>query len=565
MKFERFKDIIIDKTSNYRKISRNDYLQEGKYIIIDQGKEFIGGYTNDIDIIVEHSSPIIIFGDHTKILKFIDFPIAIGADGVKVLYINENRAFAKYVYYYLKSLTLPDAGYSRHFKFLKEVEIPVPEKIEDQIGIALILSKVETLITERKNSIHLLDKYTASVFTEMFGDKSKIKISEYLLDNLKDGGNETFSNGPFGSDLLTTELTNSGVPVIYIRDIRNGFFEWKSDVYITKEKAKSLVNCRVVGGDILIAKVGAPPGITAVYPKDFPDAVVTQDVIRLRLSQNKVNPIYLQYLLNSDIGKHLIKKITTDGTRNRFSLGNFKKLRVDIHDINMQNKFATLVEKSDHLKRKYQESLQGFENLFNSLSQLGFKGELILSGIHSKSIHKEIKRIVGNKQKKPIEIKPKKKTEDGTSYNDHYNIDKLTAKRKGISFYDERFRIHSKMSLPDQKSIFLQSKRNGKNLIPLKFSEVEGNAVIEEIYTKKKGFSYTEFETFLKKEKITHTPTQVRDFLFNKLEQKELIQHFASKEWIESIRLSKSQSPGGSDFVEKGIIWFLASKSEKIK
>ena len=135
MKFEKFKNIITDNTSNYYKINKEHYLSSGQYKIIDQGKDFIGGYTNDKNLVIETKYPVIIFGDHTRIFKYIDFPFAIGADGVKVLHVNQNNAYPKYIYYYLKSVRLPNAGYSRHFKFLKEFELPVPEKLEDQIKV----------------------------------------------------------------------------------------------------------------------------------------------------------------------------------------------------------------------------------------------------------------------------------------------------------------------------------------------------------------------------------------------------------------------------------------------
>ena len=68
-----------------KKISKREYLESGNFPIIDQGKKFIGGFTDNGKFIIQDSLPVIIFGDHTKTIKFVDFPFAAGADGIKVL------------------------------------------------------------------------------------------------------------------------------------------------------------------------------------------------------------------------------------------------------------------------------------------------------------------------------------------------------------------------------------------------------------------------------------------------------------------------------------------------
>jgi len=210
----------------------------------------------------------------------------------------------------------------------------------------------------------------------MFGDLSSNNYKSYQINELKSGGNGTFSNGPFGSDLLTSELTDNGVPVIYIRDIRNGLFEWKSNVYVTEKKASQLINCQIKPSDIVIAKVGDPPGISAIYPDNYELGIMTQDVIRIRLNQEIILPKYFSFFLNSDIGKHLIKKIIIKGTRMRFSLGNFKALTIHVPPIELQTQFTDIVTKTETLKEQYKNSLQELENLYGSLSQKAFKGEL---------------------------------------------------------------------------------------------------------------------------------------------------------------------------------------------
>jgi len=263
---------------------------------------------------------------------------------------------------------------------LEKIRFHLPP-LPDQLHIASLLGKAETLISQRKESIRLLNEFLKSTFLEMFGDLSSNNYKSYQINELKSGGNGTFSNGPFGSDLLTSELTDNGVPVIYVRDIKNGNFIWKSHVYVTETKADYLINCQVISDDVIIAKVGDPPGSSAVYPKGLGRSIITQDVIRLRLNQEVAHPIYFSHFLNSDFGVHLMKKIIIKGTRMRFALGSFKKLSINIPPITSQTQFAQIVEKAEALKVQYQQSLQELENLYGSLSQRAFRGELMKNKI----------------------------------------------------------------------------------------------------------------------------------------------------------------------------------------
>jgi type I restriction enzyme S subunit len=135
---------------------------------------------------------------------------------------------------------------------------------------------------------------------------------------------QTFVNGPFGSDLLSSELIDTGVPVIYVRDMKNKSYKHISKVCVTQEKADYLSACNVFYGDVLVAKVGDPPCNSGVY-RAAQRAVVTQDVIRIRPSEDTCSD-FLAYLLNSPLGRKQIEKIEVAGTRKRVSLTEFKKL-----------------------------------------------------------------------------------------------------------------------------------------------------------------------------------------------------------------------------------------------
>ncbi len=171
------------------------------------------------------------------------------------------------------------------------------------------------------------------------------------------GGPSSVVNGPFGSDLLTSELRAKGVPVIYIRDVRENRYRRVSVVHVTPKKARSLSFCDVRRGDVLVAKVGTPPCIAAPYLLES-GAIVTQDVIRVRVEVDS-DAVFLSGLLNSSLGRAAIRKISVGGTRERVSLTDFKRVRLpkpqDDERREIGNRIASLLEQEDCLHAEDQK------------------------------------------------------------------------------------------------------------------------------------------------------------------------------------------------------------------
>lgn len=165
-----FTDVVKDVTSGNAKIKQSDYRETGTLPIIDQGQEFFGGYIDDASLACKAQLPVVIFGDHTRVLKFVDTPFALGADGVKVLKPSSEKLDEKFLYHFLRQARIPDnAGYSRHFKFLKRLKIPLPP-LKEQKRIAAILDKADAIRRKRQQAIELTDQFLRSVFLNTFGD-----------------------------------------------------------------------------------------------------------------------------------------------------------------------------------------------------------------------------------------------------------------------------------------------------------------------------------------------------------------------------------------------------------
>jgi len=179
-----FSEAAKDVTGGNAKIRSSDYLALGEYPVIDQGKDEIAGYTNDCNALCRAPLPCLLFGDHTRIFKYVSTPFALGADGVKVLSPTKNFN-PRYLFHYFRTVRLPDnAGYSRHFKYLREIAIPKPS-LDEQTRIATILDKADAIRRKRQEAIQLADEFLRSVFLDMFGDPAinpkgwrRVKINE---------------------------------------------------------------------------------------------------------------------------------------------------------------------------------------------------------------------------------------------------------------------------------------------------------------------------------------------------------------------------------------------------
>jgi type I restriction enzyme S subunit len=109
-------------------VRKDEYQEEGEYPCVDQGQSFIGGYTDNSEAIYRDELPLIVFGDHTRALKFVDFPFARGADGTQICRSNDHRLSQEMFYWSLVNIDLSNYFYARHFKFLKDQEVIIPSQ-----------------------------------------------------------------------------------------------------------------------------------------------------------------------------------------------------------------------------------------------------------------------------------------------------------------------------------------------------------------------------------------------------------------------------------------------------
>ena len=158
---------ILDKYPATKRYETKEYLPQGKYPIIDQGDSYIVGFTNEREnLLVRH--PAVLFGDHSTKVKFLDFDFARGADGTQILYSSIPEVSQYYLYLALKSMSIPNPGYSRHFKYLKEMPIITPS-----IDVAIAFSEIVT---------PLYKQWTNNVFGNIELTKQRDELLPLLMN-----------------------------------------------------------------------------------------------------------------------------------------------------------------------------------------------------------------------------------------------------------------------------------------------------------------------------------------------------------------------------------------------
>ena len=149
-----------------RKALRRDYKSSGNFPIVDQGQNLIAGWTDDDAGLISTELPVVVFGDHTRRFKYVDFPFVRGADGTQILRPKSGMD-PLFFYYACKAIDLPSRGYNRHLKALKEREIPKPP-MHEQVGIALTLRRIDSAISTQDEQLGTLAELKRATMRTLF-------------------------------------------------------------------------------------------------------------------------------------------------------------------------------------------------------------------------------------------------------------------------------------------------------------------------------------------------------------------------------------------------------------
>lgn len=384
-----FEEIFSQISTSGKKVKTTEAQPEGKFPVIDQGKAFISGYLDDENLVVSDENPLIIFGDHTREIKWIDFSFIPGADGVKILKPHPEMN-GRFLYFLLRSISIESKGYARHFKVLRDAEFLIPPLAEqtriDQ-ELEELLAQVDTLKARIDAIPTLLKRFRQSVLSAA--------VSRCLTEEWRAlaGMESIVYQAPLLE--LITEMRNGmtakpngekkGLPILRISSVRARSVDQKDIRFIectdVEKQRYSLQE-----NDLLFTRYNGSldlVGVCGLVKKLSCSVIVYPDkLIRVRCKSDVILPSFLELFFSEPSTRQTIMKLvkSTSGQKG-ISGQDLKEVVVTYPSLPEQTEIVRRVEQlftfADQLEAKVASAKTRIDHLTQSILAKAFRGELV--------------------------------------------------------------------------------------------------------------------------------------------------------------------------------------------
>ncbi len=359
-------------------IQKKDYLQKSIYPVIDQGQKFIIAYSNQSEKVLKNSKGLIIFGDHTRIIKFIDFDFIVGADGTQIL-DTKNNIDIKFAYYALLFKEIVSLGYSRHFKIIKEFNYLVPP-LEEQKKIADILSTVDKKIAFVEENINATEELKKGLMQKLltegighteFKDSELGKIPKsWRIVNLEEVCSKIVGGGT-PSKNESTYWENGTIPWVTPSEFTKSKSKFISTTEnkITEDGLKNSSSILLEVGTVIMSS-RATIGECKINTIEI---TTNQGFISFKCNDSLYN-LYLLFLLI--FNKNNILKISSGSTFLEVSRTSMKNFNIHFPPFEEQKQIAEILSTIDEKLEVLRDKKEHFEELKKGLMQKLLTGEI---------------------------------------------------------------------------------------------------------------------------------------------------------------------------------------------
>lgn len=367
----------------YRKLQTKDYCASGKFPIVDQGQSEIAGWTDSDEGLIQSPLPVVVFGDHTRAFKFVDFPFVRGADGTQVLR-PRNDIVPLFFYYACLAIDLPGRGYNRHFTILKKKSIPLPPS-DVQAGIAAALRAVEDGAKLQSNLFASLDRLKRAAMRELFtrglrGEARKEtefgQVPEGWIEAELDKCSFVQTGAAKGRKLGDSETMD--VPYLRVANVQDGHLDLSEVKSITIRKTE-LERYRLQDGDVVLTEGGDfdKLGRGFIWRAQLPLCVHQNHVFAVRTKSDRLLPDFLAYLAQSAYGKAYFLKVAHKTTN--LACINSEKLKAFptvLPAIEEQREIVAILDALDRKINFHRRKKAVLEDLFKTLLHKLMTGEI---------------------------------------------------------------------------------------------------------------------------------------------------------------------------------------------
>ena len=378
-----FEDCI-EPVTYTQKIQRKDFLEDGDYPVISQEAEFINGYWDNAADVFKVDAPVVIFGDHTKILKFVDFDFVLGADGVKVL-PPKSFLLPKFFFYQLQTANLESLGYARHYKLLKELTIAYPKLAEQRRIVGILDEAFEGLATAKANAEQnlqnaraLFESHLQAVFTQRGDGWVEKSVGELVAEGVLV---KPFDGNHGEIHPRKADYTDSGVPFIMACDLQDGSVDTENCTFISRKLADSLRVGFAKDGDVVISHKGTI-GRSAIVRTADDYIMLTPQVTAYRVkdASKLFNRFVRFYFMSPLFQREMIAGAADGSTRAYIGITKQLSLRFRFPPLSDQKRIAAKLDildpETQRLESLYQRKLAALDELKKSLLHRAFSGQL---------------------------------------------------------------------------------------------------------------------------------------------------------------------------------------------
>lgn len=343
----------------------------GLFPVVDQGQKFIAGYCDDESKVIDFDLPLIIFGDHTRCFKYVDFPFVLGADGAKVLAPNKKLFDPKFYYFALLALELPGRGYNRHFKILKERNLPLPP-FPKQKKIAHILSTVQRAIEAQERIIQTTTELKKALMHKLFTEGLRNEPQKETEIGLVPESWEVVELGNMLNvaqyGLSVKGNAEGNYPILRMTNQVDGQIIDHNLQYVEIGES-DFEKFKVERGDILFNRTNSLDlvGRTAIFDIKG-NFVFASYLIRLRTDTKQLDPFFLNSYFNTDEIQTRLKSIATRAvSQSNISATRLKGFPVPKPCLVEQKKIVGYANALERKLAVHSSKLAQHQNLFRSL------------------------------------------------------------------------------------------------------------------------------------------------------------------------------------------------------
>jgi type I restriction enzyme S subunit len=255
---------------------------------------------------------------------------------------------------------------------IRNLLVPTP-KPQEQQKIASCLSSLDEAIAAHSQKLELLKDHKKGLMQNLFPqegekvpkyrfkefEKDGVWVEKTLIDTADKKVKWSFTGGPFGSNLMASDYTESGFRIIQLQNIGDGVFNDDNKIYASLEKAEELLSCNIYAGDIIISKMGDPVGRACIIPENLHRCVMASDGIRLVVDEAKYSKYFIYSLINSKRIREAIEKRATGSTRKRIGLDTLREIELIVpKSLNEQQKIASCLSSLDALITEQAEKIE---------------------------------------------------------------------------------------------------------------------------------------------------------------------------------------------------------------